>query len=87
MEPKIEEETISTAIDGIRDMLFSYLGKINRAYLEQDEMKISAGIKFQPTKSGVSVTYNINFVESRVKDGGTIFIDEKQIPIPFKRAD
>ena len=83
----IKEETIENALDGIRDLLFSYLGKINKAYLEQDELKISAGIRLQPTKSGVSVTYNINFVESRVKDGDTIFIDDKQIPIPFKKAE
>jgi hypothetical protein len=84
---RIKRDAINEAIDGIREMLFSYLGTINKAYLAQDELKISAGMKFQPTKSGVSVTYNISFVESRVKDGDTIFIDDKQIPIPFKRAE
>ena len=83
MKEAIGEQTIEKTLAGISDMLYSYLPSMNRAFLEQDELAVSIAIKVRPHKSGTMVNYNLSFVESRVKDGDSIVIDEKQIGLPF----
>ena len=83
MDTPIGEKTVDKAIEGIRDMLYSYLNTINRAYLQQDNLVISCGIKLQPHNNGVMVGYNVSFVESKVKDSDTIIVNENQQELQF----
>ena len=87
MEP-IGEKTIAAAKEMIGDMLSSYLTQINKAYLGQDQsLSVSLSLKFQPhSKGGVEMSYGISFVESKIKDGDTIIIDEKQMELPMVEA-
>jgi len=87
MENKIGEKTIDKSTEGIKDLLYSYLPSINRSFLEQDEIGINIGLKFRPHKDGVMVTYQINYVESRVKDGDSFVVIENQRELPFNGVE
>jgi len=87
MQEKIGEKTIGDTMEGVRDMLHSYLSSINRSFLDQDELTINVGLKFRPHKNGVMVTYQIGYVESRVKDGDSIVVNEKQRELPLGGID
>ena len=80
---EIKETTIDKTLDGMRDMLYSYLNAMNRAYLEQDKLTVSMGFDVSPHKDGVVVNYRLSFVESKVKDSDSIIIDDKQQKLPF----
>jgi hypothetical protein len=81
----IGEKTIATAKEMLGDLLASYAGQINKAYLGQDQaLSINLSLKFQPhPKGGVEMTYGIKFIESQIKDGDVVIIDEKQMELPL----
>jgi len=83
MDFLIGEETIDKTVDAIRDMLYSYLPSMNRAFVDADELAVTMGFGVRPHKDGVIVSYKVAFVESKVKDGDSIIVNEKQQSLPF----
>ncbi len=82
MMEKIGEKTIKAANGMVGDLLSLYQGKINRAFdAAEGELSVSFKISFCQANEKISVTCDIGFIESRVKDGVSDMIDEKQLQI------
>ena len=87
MNEKIGLKTLRKVSDAVHDLLASYTASLNKAYLDSDELAVNIGLKFRPHKDGVMVNYQINYVESRVKDGDMMVINENQQDLPFGGKD
>jgi hypothetical protein len=68
----------------LEGLALSHQRTINLAYLRQDgALDVAFKLKFSEHKGGVRVGYEIAYVESKVKDGDHIIIDEAQLSMPF----
>ena len=77
----IGAKTIEKAKEEIGGLLDTYHESINKAYLQCDnDLTVSLSIKLQPGRpaNSVAMTVTISYVESKVKAGSKILIEEKQ---------
>ena len=65
----------------IGQMLQDYQTELDAAYLgaEDEKLKISLGVDISPGESAeFKIDVSMSFVTRKIKDKGTIFVDEKQ---------
>ena len=71
-------KTLTAISDQLKRHLTDYQAEIDKAYCAADDLTISLSAKLLPSEAGVKIATSITFVESKVKDGGIIVVDEKQ---------
>jgi hypothetical protein len=83
MDLTIGDKTIDKVMRETTELLKSYLRPINSAYMDQDGLTIALQLRFVPHRDGVLAGYQINFVESRIKDSDQLIINERQMELPL----
>jgi len=77
---KIGQKTIRAITDQVEAMLQTYLAALNRAYLNEENLKVGFSTDITPGTGGdLVLTTKISFVESRVKDETQMTVNEAQI--------
>ncbi len=79
---KIGPKTIKAVADQVEAMLFTYQANLNRAYPNEEDLKIGFSVDIGPGTGGdLIVTVKMSFVESRVKDETQTTVNEQQMEI------
>lgn len=82
---RIGEKVIANIADHVENLLRTYLPNLNRAYLNEDSMKVGFSVDIEPGTGGdLVITTKISFVESKVKDELQVTVNERQMALGLK---
>ena len=88
MTSKINEKVVKKGADLIRGLLMDVVDELDVAYINSDGntgVRVALFVKFSAGKSDtMGIDAGIDFVESRIKDGASAFVNPNQDELPFE---
>ena len=75
---RIGNKIFQSILTRISNLLNTYQGQLNDAYLKTDDLMISISIKIKPKGKYMAVQTMLSFVAEKVQDGGVDLVDEAQ---------
>ena len=84
---KISNKVLEKAVELTSGLLRQFQDEMDVAYLNSDGntgLTVSLSVKFSAGKNDtMGIDAGINFVESRIKDGNSAYVDPNQDELPF----
>jgi len=85
---KISDKVLEKAVELTSGLLRQFQDEMDVAYLNSDGntgLTVSLSVKFSAGKNDtMGIDAGINFVESRIKDGNSAYVDSRQEELPLE---